>query len=536
MNENKLNVTEKLAEIEKKRKKIMEGGGAAAVEKTLRPKGKLTAGERIDKLFDPGTFHELGLWSKPLATGFDIDKSETPRDAMIAGYGEINGRVVYATCYDPTVSGGSQAAMQFEKLGKAMVQAREEGVPYIGIVDSGGRRIQDLFGKWSYRSPTRVPLCEEGAVDMVLPPMASGVIPQISLLLGPSVAGTAYSPVMSDFVFFRKGTSHMAVASPQLLKAVTFQDVTWDDIGGAVLHATTTGTCDVLVDSDEEALSKCRELLAFLPSNWKEKPPFVNTGDDPGRREESLINILPADPSQPYDMRSIIALLVDNGYFFEVQPLYAASVVIGLARLAGQTVGVVANNPLTRSGAIDVNSCDKQARFIRTCDAFNIPLVFLVDTPGFLPSVDEEQSREGLGRNAAKPVFAICESTVPKVSIYIRRCYGAGRLVMGTREMGIDAAFAWPTAEIRPMDVESLVRKAYAGEIAKAKNPVEVIESRVQQLRREFEEPYHSGGLLVTEDIIDPRETRAVLVKTLKRLSKKQEPARPWRKQGLIPL
>ena len=536
MNENTLNLTEKLAEVEEKRQKIMQGGGEAAMEKLMRSRGKLTPWERIEKLFDSGTFHELGLWAKPLKTGFDIDKAEVPRDAMIAGYGEIHGRTVYATSYDPTVYGGSQAAMQFEKLAKAMQQARDEGVPYIGIIDSGGRRIQDLFGRWSYRSPTRLPYCEEGAFDMTSPPMSSGVIPQISLLLGPSVAGTAYSPVMADFVLFRKGTSHMAVASPQLLKAVTFQDVTWDEIGGAVLHATTTGTCDVLVDSDEEALLKCRELLKFLPSNWTEKPPFEDTGDNPTRREESLISILPADPSQPYDIRSVITLLVDNGYFFEVQPLYAENVVIGLARLAGQVVGVVANNPIKKSGAIDINSCDKEARFIRTCDAFNIPLIFLVDTPGFLPSLEEEQSREGLARNAAKPIFAICESTVPKVSVYVRRCYGAGRLAMGTREMGIDAAFAWPAAEIRPMELESLAKQVYGEEIAKAKNPQEVIQGKVQQLEAEFGEPYNSGSILAIDDIIDPRDTRAILAKTLKRLSKKQEPARPWRKQGLIPL
>ena len=529
--------TKKLQEIERKRAKIMQGGGEAAVEKLLRSRGKLTPLERIELLFDPGTFHEIGLWAKPLATGFgDIDKAEVSRDALIAGYGEINGRIVYATCYDPTVYGGSQAAMQFEKLGKTMQQATDEGVPYVGIVDSGGRRIQDLFGKWSFRAPIRVAGCEEGSLDMFCPPMASGVNPQISLVLGPSVAGTAYSPVMSDFVFFRKGTSHMALASPPLLKSVTFVDVTWEDIGGAVLHATTTGTCDVLVDSDEEALQKCRELLSFLPSNWKENPPFVATEDSDRRKEQSLISILPNDPSQPYDIHNIITLLVDNGYFFKLQALYATSMVVGFARLAGQAVGVVANNPMVNAGAIDANACDKEARFIRTCNAFNIPLLFLVDTPGFLPSIEQEQSREGLARHAAKPIYAICESTVPKITIYVRRCYGDGRLIMGTREMGIDVAFAWPTAEIRPMDLESLAKQIYQEEVTGAKDPAEVVESKIQQLGEKFEEPYLSGSTLAIDDIIDPRETRAILAKTLKRLSKKQEPARPWRKYGLTPL
>ncbi|MFC2067331.1 acyl-CoA carboxylase subunit beta [Chloroflexota bacterium] len=528
--------SEKLQEVEERRARIMQGGGEAAVQKLVRSRGKLAPWERLKLLFDPGTFHELGLWAKPLKTGFDIDNAEVPRDALIAGCGEINGRVVYATCYDPTVYGGSQAAMQFEKLGRAMQQATNDGVPYIGIIDSGGRRIQDLLGKWSFRGPIRVNGCEEGSLDMFCPPMASGVNPQISLVLGPSVAGTAYSPVMSDFIFFRKGTSHMALASPPLLKSATFVDITWEDIGGAVLHATTTGTCDVLVDSDEEALQKCRELLGFLPSNWTEKPPFVATGDASNPKEESFIGIVPDDPSQPYDIHNIITLLVDNGNFFEVQALYATSMVVGFARLAGQAIGVVANDPMVNAGAIDANACDKEARFIRTCNAFNIPLVFLVDTPGFLPSIEQEQSREGLARHAAKPIYAICESSVPKITVYVRRCYGDGRLIMGTREMGIDAAFAWPTAEIRPMDLESLAKRVYQEEIAKAKNPTEVVRSKVRQLSEKFEEPYLSGSVLTIDDIVDPRETRAILVKTLKRLSKKLEPTRPWRKYGLPPL
>jgi acetyl-CoA carboxylase carboxyltransferase component len=501
---------EKLKVIEEKRNRIKQGGGEAAVQKLLKPKNKLPAWQRIELLFDPGTFHELGLWSKAMKTGFEnIDRTEIPRDAMMAGYGEVHGRIVYATCYDPTVLGGSQAAMQFAKIAKIMQQAREEGVPYVGIIDSAGRRIQDLFGRWGYRAPFRAKNCEEGAVDMFLPPMASGVIPQISLLLGPSVAGTAYSPVMSDFVFFRKGTSQMAVASPQLLKAVTFKDVTWEEIGGALMHATTAGTCDVFAESDEEALSKCRQLLTYLPSNWKETPPVVPSGDDPNRKEESLLGIAPADPSKPYDIHQVISLLTDKGDFFELQGLYAKNIVIGLARLDGQVVGIVANNPMVDSGALDADGCDKAGRFIRTCDAYNIPLIFLVDTPGFLPSAQQEQSQEGLERHAAKSIYAICESTVAKTTIYLRRCFGAGRLIMGSREMGVDAAFAWPQAKI---SLEEAGANGWP------------------------EEPFFSAGQMVIDDIIDPRETRGVLIKTLNRLSKKRQPERPWKKQGLIPL
>ncbi|MDO8568727.1 MAG: carboxyl transferase domain-containing protein, partial [Dehalococcoidales bacterium] len=369
----------KLEEVEKKKQTLALGGGAAAVEK-LHAKGKLSASERMDKLFDPGTFRELYRWAKPLKTGFDIDEIASPRAGMVAGYGEIEGRAVYSAAFDFTVHGGSQNAMQMVKLGKVMQQAREEGVPFVGIVDSGGRQIQDLFGPWGLRPPTRLHGYEE-AFDMFCPPMASGVIPQVSLMLGPCYAGTAYSPIMSDFVFFRKETSFMSLASPALLKSVTFVDVTQDEIGGAVLHATTTGSCDLLAETDEEALAKCRQLLGFLPSNWREKPPFFDCGDAPNRREERLLEVVPGDPSKAYDIHQVISLLVDKGDFFELAAMHAGNMVIGYARLAGQPVGIVANNPAVADGAIDVNACDKAARFIRTCDCFSVPLLFLVDTP-----------------------------------------------------------------------------------------------------------------------------------------------------------
>ncbi len=511
----------------------MKGGGDKAIEK-VRAEKKLSPLERITGIFDPGTFREMGLWARPMKTGFDIDKSEVPRDALIIGYGRVNGRTVYASCHDSTVLGGSQAAMQFNKLGRVMQQARDEGVPYVGIVDSGGRRIQDLFGRWSYRAPVRVRGLEEGAVDMFCPPMASGVIPQITIVLGYSVAGTAYSPVMADFVFFRKKAGYMAVASPQLLKSVTYQDVTWDQIGGAELHATTTGTCDVLVESDEEALMKCRDLLSYLPSNWTEKAPRAATGDPAARTDPALNTLL--DASRSYDVHGLIRSLVDDGKFFEIFALYATSLVIGYGRLAGQPVGIVANNPAVRDGALDANTCDKAARFVRTCDAFNIPLLFLVDTPGFVFSRELEQSGEGLSRHAAKPAYAICESTVPKISVYLGRCYGAGRLVMGTREMGIDAAFAWPTAEIRLRDTASLARQVFSTRMAQEANQDEALRAGVRQLETDYKEPYASGGLMSIDDIIEPAETRPILINTLARLAKKMEPERPWKKHDLIPL
>lgn len=526
---------DKLTELRERQMRLAQGGGQAQIEKQ-HSRDKLTAWQRLERLFDAGTFRELNLWAKPLRTGFDIDERELPRDALLIGYGKVNGRIVYASCSDYTVAGGSQGAMHMMKLGRVMQQARDEGVPYVNIVDSTGRRIQDLFGRWGFRAPIRLPGCEEGALDMFSPPMSSGVIPRISLMLGPCYAGTAYSPIMADFVIFRKEIGFMSVASPSLLKAVTFADVTQEEIGGAWLHATTTGSCDILAETDEEALERCRELLSFLPSNWKETPPVIDTKDAPSRSEEKLLQLAPSEPSQSYDVHEVISLLADNHYFFELQSLYAKSIVIGFARFGGQVVGIGANNPIENEGSLDANTSDKAARFIRTCDAFNIPLVFLIDTPGFLPSVEQEQSADGLERHAAKSTFAICEASVPMIAVYMGKCYGAGRLVMGTREMGIDAAFAWPTAQIRPMDVKSLAEYIFQDEITKAQDSEQLILSKAHQLEQEFKEPYWSAGMMAVDDIIDPRQTRQVIINTLERLSKKQQPIRPWRKHTLIPM
>ncbi|MFH1086970.1 MAG: carboxyl transferase domain-containing protein [Chloroflexota bacterium] len=505
-----MNPEEKLLEVQKAKARLAHGGGPAAIEKQ-RTAGKLPALERMELLFDPGTFHELDLLARPFRTGFDIDDRELPRDAIVVGYGEINGRMAYASCYDYTVAGGSQGSMQMMKLVKVMEQAKNEGVPYIGIIDSGGRRIQDRFGKFGYRVPIRVDGCGEGNIDMFCPPMASGVIPQIAIMLGPCYAGTAYCPMMSDFMIFRRGTAFMSVASPALLKAATFVDATQEEIGGAMLHATTTGSAEILADTDQEALNRCRDLLGFLPSNWKEKPPRTDSKDDPGRREDELLRLVPADPTTSYDMHRLISLVADSGRFFELAPLYAQNMIVGFARLAGQAVGIVANNPEVAGGSLDANACDKAAHFIRTCDCFNVPLVFLVDSPGFLPSVEQEHSREGLERHAAKAVYAVCEASVPMVVVYVSKCYGAARLVMGSRAMGADSVIAWPTAEMRPASAE-------AGRFIE-----------------QFPEPYTSAGIMVIEDVIDPRETRPALIDRLKRLERKQPPVRPPRKHGLMP-
>jgi acetyl-CoA carboxylase carboxyltransferase component len=526
---------ELIKKLEENRKRLEPGGGPADIEKQ-HSRGKLTAWERIQKLYDPGTFQEIGIWTQPMKTGFDIDQRELPRDSVIVGYGEVNGRLVYSYAHDFTVLAGTQSTIQNSKVARAMEQAMEEGIPLVGMVDSGAIRIHDLFGTGGFKVPVRGSPVGGGGGFMYYPPLMSGVVPHISLMLGPCYAGSAYSPIMADFVVMRRNIAFMSVASPPILKAVTFVDVTEEEIGGALLHSETTGSNDILVDSDEEAIEKCRELLSFLPSNWQEKAPVVATGDDPRRAAEKLLDIVPPDLSKPYDMHDVIASIVDNGHFFELQALYAPSMLIGFARLAGQSVGIVANNPSVQEGCLSVYSCDKQARFIRFCDCYNIPIVFLVDSPGFLPDIEQEQNRDGLERNAAKPVFAICEATTPMITVYVRRCWGAARLLMGTERMGVDAVYAWPTADMRVEGYERAADALYGAEISAADNPEQVRQDKMQEVHDQYATAYHLAGVQGADDIIDPRKTRPILINTFERLSKKLDPTRPWRKHSLIPL
>ncbi len=526
---------ESIRKVEDNRKHIELGGVQAQIDKQ-HGRGKLTAWERIEKLFDSGTFQEVGIWTKPMKTGFDIDNKELPRDAVIVGFGEVNGRIIYAYAHDFTVQAGTQSTIQNSKVAKAMEKAMVEGIPLVGIVDSGAIRIQDLFGIAGFKIPVRGTPVGGGGGFMYYPPMMSGVVPHISLMLGPCYAGSAYSPIMADFIMMRRDIAYMSVASPPVLKSVTGADVTQDEIGGAVLHSTVTGSNDILVDSDEEAIEKCRELLSYLPSNWKEKPPIINTGDDPKRNEEKLLDIVPINVSEAYDMKEVIGFIVDNDSFFELQALYAPSMIIGFARIAGQSIGIIANNPKVNDGCLDLYTGDKQARFIRFCDCFNIPIISLVDSPGFLPNVDQEKHADGLERNAAKSVFAICESTVPKITVYVRRCWGATRLMMGTERMGCDAVYAWPSADVRVEGYEKAADALYSAEIAAAGNQEQMRQDMMQKVHDDYATANHLGGIQAVDDIIDPRQTRQILASTLSRLSKKLEPSRPWRKHSLIPM
>ncbi|MFC1982071.1 acyl-CoA carboxylase subunit beta [Chloroflexota bacterium] len=527
---------EKRQKVEEKRQRLLQGGGAEAIERQHTRRNKLFAREQLSLLFDPETFQEENLWIKPIRTGFDVDERELPADAVVTGIGKIDGRPVYGYIHDFTVLGGAQSLGQTSKVTRVMEKAREYMIPYVGVVDSGGVKIHDLFGR-----PSRRPVLGGSAMSFTTNhfwsvALNSGVIPQIALMIGPCYAGSAYSPIMADFVIMRRLTSYMSVASPQLLKTVTFADVTQEEIGGAEMHATVTGSNDFLVDSDEEAITVCRRLLSYLPSNCKNKPPVVDTGDDPERREKELLEIVPADLSRPYDMHDVLSLVLDKDQFLETQALYARNMITGFGRLNGKTVGVVANNPIENEGRLDLNTSDKAARFIRFCDAFNIPLVFFIDTPGFLPGVEEEHSPQGLLRRAAKPVFAICEATVPMVSVVIGKSWGPGRLAMGTPREGVDMVFSWPQAQVARMDPKEVVDIIWKDEIKRAEDPDAVRQRKHRELLETYLRfPFHAAEYLMVDEIIDPRDTRPALIKRLEFLSEKVGPPRAWRKHSLFP-
>jgi acetyl-CoA carboxylase carboxyltransferase component len=525
-----------IKETEERRKRLFEGGGAKAIEKQHQI-GKLTARERIEKLFDRGTFQEIDLWIRPIKTGFDVDERELPGDAVITGFGKIHNRPVYALSEDMTVLGGTFGSGFHHKVTRIMEMAREKGVPYIQIIDSGGERIHDLFGRPAMRPILGGRTAVGGTSSLYAAPMVdSGVIPQVTLMLGPAYAGSAYSPTMADFHIMRNKIAFMSVASPQLLKAVTFQDVSQEEIGGAELHAKVTGTTDFLTETDEEAIEICRELITYLPLNNRESPPVVDMGDDANRRDERLLGIVPVDLSKPYDMHEVIQCIVDKGQFLELQKLFAKSLIIGFARLNGQTVGIIANNPTEANGVLSIDTCDKQARFIRWCDAFNVPLIFLVDTPGFLSGVEQEQSRDGLLRTAPKPVFAICEATVPMVTVYIGKCYGVARLIMGTLRMGFDFTYSWPSAQVARINPEEAVEIIYKEEISSSKNPARTRKDKLAELFKSYiRYPYHALEQVMVNDIIDPRDTRSVLIRTLENLANKTTAVKPWRKHSLSP-
>jgi propionyl-CoA carboxylase beta chain len=484
--------------------------------------GKLCARERVDLLLDKDTFQELDMFTRHHASGFGVEDNRPFGDAVITGYGKIDGRTVFLYAEDFTTYGGSLGAAVADKICKVMDLAMDNGAPIVGIKDSGGARIQE--GVAALHGYGRI--FERNV-------RASGVIPQISIIMGPCAGGAVYSPAITDFVFQVEGTSHLFITGPDVIKTVTGEDVTMEELGGAHAHATRSGVTHFVVPDDRSAMDEVRYLLSFLPQNNMEVAPFFTPLDRPDRKDEALTTIIPDSPNQPYDMIDVVQSIVDDGEFYEVHEHFAPNLIVGFARLDGYTVGIVGNQPAALAGTLDIDASSKGARFVRFCDAFNIPLVTLVDVPGFLPGVGQEHA--GIIRHGAKLLYAFSEATVPRVTVITRKAYGGAFLVMNARSIRADIAFAWPTAEIAVMGAKGAVSIIHRRELREADD----VEAEAQRLADDYEDrfnnPYVAAERGYIDDVIEARETRPRLISALEMLRNKRE-ATPPRKHGNIPL
>jgi len=497
------------------------GGGERRVSQQ-HAKGKLTARERLDLLLDEGSFVELDRFVTHRAIGFGIEDDRPLGDGVVTGWGRIDGRLVYVFSQDFTVFGGSLSETHAAKICKVMDLAVRNGAPIIGLNDSGGARIQEGVASLG------------GYADIFLRnTLASGVVPQISAILGPCAGGAVYSPAITDFVFMVRGTSHMFVTGPSVVKTVTHEDVSFDELGGADVHAEVSGVAHFVHASEAESLLAIRTLLGFVPSNNLDDAPIIALDDPVDRAEESLLDVLPASPSTPYDMHRVVGAVVDHGEFFEVMPTFAGNILIGFARLGGQSVGIVANQPAVLAGVLDIDASIKAARFIRFCDAFNIPIITFEDVPGFLPGVAQEHG--GIIRHGAKLLYAYCEATVPKLTVITRKAYGGAYDVMSSRHIRGDVNLAWPTAEIAVMGPKGAVEILYRKEIAAAADPAAELARRTAEYTEAFANPYQAAARGYVDDVIDPRETRPRLIDALATLRGKRD-RNPARKHGCIPL
>jgi propionyl-CoA carboxylase beta chain len=507
------------------REEAMHAGTEAAVERQ-HARGKLTARERIDLLLDPGSFTELDMFTRHRAHGFGLEDNRPWGDGVVTGHGKVDGRVVFVFSQDFTVFGGSLGEVFAEKIVKVMDLAVRMGCPVVGINDSGGARIQEGVVSLG------------GYADIFFRNVrASGVIPQISVVMGPCAGGAVYSPAITDFIFMVRETSHMFITGPEVIKTVTGEDVTMEELGGAQSHATRSGVAHFAADSEPECLEMVRDLLSFLPQNNLDPTPFAATADPPDRSVPELATIVPDAPTKPYDMARVIELVVDDGDFLEVAPLYAQNIVVGFARLAGYAVGVVGNQPKALAGVLDIDASIKGARFVRFCDAFNIPLVSFVDVPGFLPGTTQEYG--GIILHGAKLLYAYAEATVPKLTVITRKAYGGAYDVMSSKHLGADFNAAWPTAEVAVMGPEGAVNIVFRRELAEAeRNGGDAAARRarlIEDYKERFANPYIAAERGYVDDVIEPEETRAWLVRALETsLTKRETP--PSRKHGNIPL
>ncbi len=510
-----------LADLDRRRAEARLGGGEARIARQ-HEKGKLTARERLDILLDKGSFQELGAFVRHQASGFGLEKSRPYGDGVVTGFGTIDGRLVYVFSQDFTVFGGSLGLAHAEKIVKVMKLALENGAPIIGLNDSGGARIQEGVAALG------------GYADIFLQnTLASGVVPQISAILGPCAGGAVYSPAITDFVFMARGTSYMFVTGPNVVKTVTNEEVTQEELGGADAHASKSGVCHRAFPNEAALLLGIRELMGYLPLNCEDAAPVVPTNDPPERADEALDTLVPANPNKPYDIHDVIRRVVDDGRFFEIHGDYAANLVVGFARLGGQSVGVVANQPAVLAGVLDLNASIKGARFVRFCDCFNIPLVVFEDVPGFLPGTDQEW--RGIIRHGAKLLYAFCEATVPKLTVITRKAYGGAYDVMNSKHIRADLNLAWPTAEIAVMGPKGAVEIIRKREIAEAEDPTAAEAAFTEEYRRRFANPYVAAERGYIDDVIRPSETRAVLIRGLAMLKNKVQTL-PRKKHGNLPL
>jgi acetyl-CoA carboxylase carboxyltransferase component len=510
-----------LSELQAQREQICRGGGAARIE-AQHAKGKLTARERIARLLDVGSFQEMASYLVNRQGDFASDESPHPGDSVVTGFGKIGGRRVCVYAQDFTVLGGSYSEAAGRKVAQVMDLALQSGVPVIALDDSVGARIQD--GVYSLAAYAEL---------FWRNTQASGVIPQISVMLGPCAGGSVYSPGLTDFVIMTKGTSHMFITGPEVIKTVTHEEVDLETLGGAMTHSTASGVAHFAADDEDQALDLARRLLGYLPSNNAEPPPAVKPTDDPWRMDAELNNLVPADPGEAYNMKTVIRKVADAGSFFEVHEYFAQNAIVGFARLHGQVIGVVAQQPMILAGVLDIDASDKIARFVRFCDAFNIPLVTFVDSPGYLPGVAQEHG--GIIRHGAKIVYAYSEATVPKLTVVTRKAYGGAYIVMSSKYTRADMVFAWPTAEIAVMGAEGAVNILYRKQLKEMENSEAARARLVAEFREKFAKPYRAAASGHIDDILIPAETRPRLIAALELLRDKQV-ASPSRKHGNIPL
>jgi propionyl-CoA carboxylase beta chain len=510
-----------IEKLKKMRAEALLGGGEQRI-KEQREKGKLTARERIELLLDKNSFVEVGAFVTHKCTHFGMDKKQFLGDGVVTGYGTVNGRLVYVFAQDFTVIGGTLGHAFAEKICRLMEMATRNGAPLIGLNDSGGARIQEGVESLA------------GYADIFLRnTLASGVIPQISLILGPCAGGAVYSPALTDFIFMVDKISYMFITGPQVIKATTYEEVTQDELGGSMTHSTRSGVCHFAMPDEKSCLQMVRELLSYLPQNNLEDPPYVPSSDAPDRRDTSLNSIIPDNPKESYDILGVIKSVVDDGKFLEVHANYAQNIVVGFARLGGRSIGVVANQPKVQAGCLDINASKKGARFVRFCDAFNIPIITFEDVPGFLPGTAQEYG--GIIVHGAKLIYAYCEATVPRITVITRKAYGGAYCVMSSKHIRNDVNFAWPSAEIAVMGPDGAVNIVFRKELSEGENKEETRKKLVDEYREKFASPYIAAQMGYIDEVIEPQETRPKLIRALEMLKHKRD-TNPPKKHGNIPL